>query len=175
MARHNHRHGIAPASRAHGARCFLRADLPGQFAIAERLAEGNLQQALPHHLLIRRAVQIQRQIEIGAAPGKVFADLADGFGDMRASLLGRRCGASGLFIARAAALGAHKIYLRDAFRRGDDVQHANWRFQAVPGFAIFHFALCHVCLLRAFSGLPAGRPKGRRYISVAVVRDIAWA
>ena len=79
VAGHHHAEGVAAHGRAHGAHGAGLADERGQRAIARGLAPGNLQQRPPHRLLERRAVgEVQRQVEVAAAPGEVFLHLRTG-------------------------------------------------------------------------------------------------
>ena len=75
MARHDDRQRVAAIRRSDSS-CLARITHPSRLLpIADRLAEGNATQRFPRRSLEVAPDSVQRDIEVGAGTGEVFAEL----------------------------------------------------------------------------------------------------
>jgi len=72
VARDDDRDAVVVVRHSHRSRCSGLSQFFGDLAVRPRLAVGNLQQFAPHGNLKRRALKIEREVELGPPPLEVF-------------------------------------------------------------------------------------------------------
>jgi hypothetical protein len=78
MTGHDYRNRVSPHRGPDCTHCVFSLYQAGQFPVAHRTAEGDLQEGVPDLHLKRGALEVKRDVELPAPAGEVFVELKGG-------------------------------------------------------------------------------------------------